>query len=229
MHVPVERRLEPARAHEQRQLLAHLEIVDRRSNMPVLAAPQMNGWRNHLLQAPARASGASRTDTSALSSQSSRSASIGRSWRQGARQHGAIDAARGCAGDDVDDRRAVRRCGRSRAGARNRSLRCRIRGRCRSSWSKNDALARAARSAMRVQRARRAHQLQNLLADAVHVDGERNAAEADERNAKFLLAQDPALIPVNSHRLADDAGEQPNTVNPWWLRSRCALAHSRRP
>ena len=43
-----------------------------------------------------------------------------------------------------------------------------------------------------VQRARGAHQLEDFLADAVHVDGERNAAEADERNAKFLLAQGPA-------------------------------------
>jgi hypothetical protein len=42
----------------------------------------------------------------------------------------------------------------------------------------------------RVQRARGAHQLENLLADAVHIDGERKAAEADERYAKFLLAQD---------------------------------------
>ena len=39
-----------------------------------------------------------------------------------------------------------------------------------------------------VQRARRPHQLQDFLADAVHVDGERNAAEAHQRNAKFLLA-----------------------------------------
>ncbi len=49
-------------------------------SMPVFAAPQMNGFRNHLLQAPARASGDSSTVTSALSSHRSRSASIGRSW-----------------------------------------------------------------------------------------------------------------------------------------------------
>ena len=46
-----------------------------------------------------------------------------------------------------------------------------------------------------VQRARGPHQLEDLLADAMHVDGERNAAEADERNAKFLLPQDPEPLP----------------------------------
>jgi hypothetical protein len=45
----------------------------------------------------------------------------------------------------------------------------------------------------RVQGARGAHQLQNFLADAVHIDGERDAAEADERYAKFLLAHDRGL------------------------------------
>src|SRR5262245_64373489 len=46
----------------------------------VLAIAQRNGLMNHLLQAPARASGASRTATSAFSSHRSRSASMGRSW-----------------------------------------------------------------------------------------------------------------------------------------------------
>src|SRR5262249_40769244 len=34
------------------------------------------------------------------------------------------------------------------------------------------------------------HELQDLLADAVHVDRERNAAEADECNAEFFFAQE---------------------------------------
>src|SRR6266481_6554545 len=50
------------------------------SNRPVAAAPQMNGFRIHLLHLPARASGASRTVTSALSSHRSRCRKIGRSW-----------------------------------------------------------------------------------------------------------------------------------------------------
>jgi hypothetical protein len=47
-----------------------------------------------------------------------------------------------------------------------------------------------------MQRARGAHQLQDFLGDAVHIDGERNAAEANERNPKFLLAQ--ALITLGT-------------------------------
>ena len=47
---------------------------------PVAAATQISGLMNHLLQLPARASGASRTEMSALSSHRSRSEPIGRSW-----------------------------------------------------------------------------------------------------------------------------------------------------
>src|SRR2546426_940545 len=42
----------------------------------------------------------------------------------------------------------------------------------------------------RVQRARRAHQLEDFLADAVHIAGKGNPAEADKRNAQLLFAQD---------------------------------------
>ena len=41
-----------------------------------------------------------------------------------------------------------------------------------------------------VQATRGAQELQDLLADAMHIDGERNAAEADKRDAKFFLAQE---------------------------------------
>ena len=60
-----------------------------------------------------------------------------------------------------------------------------------SAPSKNDACARRGAVGDRVQRARGAHQLEDFLADAVHVDGERDAAETDQRNAKLLLAHDP--------------------------------------
>ena len=63
----------------------------------------MTGLRNHLLHAPALASGDSSTVTSAFSSHRSRSGPIGRSWLERARQHRAVDAAGGGAGDDVDD------------------------------------------------------------------------------------------------------------------------------
>ena len=50
------------------------------SNAPVAATAQINGRKIHLLHAPARASGASSTVTSAFSSQRSRNRAVGRSW-----------------------------------------------------------------------------------------------------------------------------------------------------
>jgi hypothetical protein len=41
-----------------------------------------------------------------------------------------------------------------------------------------------------VQGARGTHELQDLPADAVHIDRERNAAEADECDAEFFFAQE---------------------------------------
>src|SRR6266487_3663386 len=53
----------------------------------------------------------------------------------------------------------------------------------------------------RMQRARGAHKLEDFLADAVHIDGERNSAEANKRYAKFLLAQDltPSARVIRPH------------------------------
>src|SRR5262249_16453065 len=84
-----------------------------------------------------------------------------------------------------------------------------------------------------VQRARGAHELQYLLADAVHVDRERNAAEADERNAKFLLAHDEVLA-GDSQPLPGSCREMAATgshfsVIPWWSRYRSRPAESRPP
>src|SRR5262249_9329587 len=45
-----------------------------------------------------------------------------------------------------------------------------------------------------MQRARGTHQFEDLFGHAMHVDGERNAAEANKRYAKFLFAQD--LVPT---------------------------------
>src|SRR5262249_25806536 len=49
-----------------------------------------------------------------------------------------------------------------------------------------------------VQRAGGADELQDLLADAMHVDGERDAAEADERNAKLLFTHGPSWRPASA-------------------------------
>ena len=157
-------------------------------SMPVLAAPQMNGLRNHLLQAPARASGASSTVTSALSSHRSRSGRHRQIVAECARQHGAVDAAGRRAGDDIDDHAQLdvaadlaQQLEINRLGVVFRIV-CDPAGR-------RMRPARGAPVGDGVQRARGAHQLEDLLADAMHVDGERDAAEADERNAKLFLAQ----------------------------------------
>jgi hypothetical protein len=46
-----------------------------------------------------------------------------------------------------------------------------------------------------VQRGRSTHELQDFLADPMHIDGERDAAEAYERNAKLFFAQGRAPTP----------------------------------
>ena len=150
----------------------------------------MTGLRNHLLQVPARASGDSRTvDVGVLEPQVAQ-----RLHRQvvaeRARQHGAVDAAGRGARDDVDDHAQF-----DAAADLAQELEIDLLGvvfrivaiACVEESSRSRA-AGTIRDG--VQRARGAHQLEDLLADAVHVDGERDAAEADQRNAKLLLAQD---------------------------------------
>ena len=75
---PVERRPEPARAHEQRQLAAHLQVGNGAKGAGLGGEPDCR-LRNHLLQLPARCDDGS-ISTSAFSSHRSRCASIGRSW-----------------------------------------------------------------------------------------------------------------------------------------------------
>jgi hypothetical protein len=107
--------------------------------------------------------------------------------RQRPCQHRAVDAAGGGAGDDVDDDAQIDLVadiaqqfeidgfgieGPARLGA------------------PGELGARPRRPiADVVQRARGAHQLQDLLADPVNVNGERDAAEADERDAQLFFTQ----------------------------------------
>ena len=117
-------------------------------SMPVVAAPQITGLRNHLLQAPARVSGDSRTDTSALSSQRSRSAPIGRSWLSArASMVPLMPPADAPAMMSTTTRSSS--CGRSRAAARNRPPRCRIRDRRGRARRRTTPARAASRSAIR--------------------------------------------------------------------------------
>ena len=157
-------------------------------NLPVFEAAQMNGVRNHLLQVPARASGDSSTETSALSSQRSAQCVHRQVVTERTRQHGAVDAARRCPRDDVDDHAQF-----DTAPDLAQQLEIDLLGVVFRIVAVDVIEERGAGAASpvgdRVQRARGADQLEDFLADAMHVDGERNAAEADQRNAKFFLAQ----------------------------------------
>src|SRR5262249_46301319 len=57
----------------------------------------------------------------------------------------------------------------------------------------------------------RARELEDLLGDAVHVDRERDAAEADQRYAQFLLAQSqvPEIDSRDDHDSAVCYGRRP--------------------
>ena len=109
---------------------------------------------------------------------------------QCAREHGAVDAAGRSAGDDVDDHPQLDVAADLAQQIEIDRLGVVFRDRSRSGAIEERGLRALGPVGDRVQRARGAHQLEDLLGDAMHVDGERNAAEADQRDAKFLFAQD---------------------------------------
>ena len=96
-----ERRLEPARAHEGRQLRPHLDVLHHRH----VAEPGRPDQRAHEPLAPAgrpRFRRQQAVDVGVLDPQIAQAA--GRQIvRQGARQHGGVDAASRRARDDIDD------------------------------------------------------------------------------------------------------------------------------
>src|ERR1019366_6178932 len=107
---------------------------------------------------------------------------------EGARQHGAVDAAGRGAGDDVDDDAQLKRppdipkqfeidfIGVVFGIAAIEMVK---KGRRRAFGAVRYA----------VQGAGSADQLENLLADSIHVDRKRNTSEADQRDPEFLLFQ----------------------------------------
>ena len=128
-----------------------------------------------------------------------------------ARQHGAVDAAGGRAGDDIDDHAQfdlaadlAQQLEIDRLGIVFRIVDVGV----------IEIICLAALAAIRdgVKRRGTPHQLEDFLADAVHVDGERNAAEADERDAKFLLAHESPDWDVSPAPELPDSGVAPNNV-----------------
>jgi hypothetical protein len=109
--------------------------------------------------------------------------------REGARQHHAVDSAGRRARDHVDDDAQLDvlpdRAQQIEVDRFRVVLRIVGRKEIRGSRTR----ARGAIPDV-VQGARGAHELQDLLADAVHVDGERDPAEPDQRQPEFFLAHE---------------------------------------
>jgi hypothetical protein len=145
--------------------------------MPVFAAPHIRGLRNHLLQAPARVLGDKRTR---------------------AREHGADDSPGGGARDDVDHDAQL-----DPAADLPQQIEIDLLGVEFGIATGGGIEKRSGRTPRpvgdRMQGAGGADQLQDFLADAMHIDGERNTAETDQRNAKLLLSQGnpPAGVAVS--------------------------------
>jgi hypothetical protein len=108
--------------------------------------------------------------------------------RERARQHRAVDAARRCARDDVDDDAELdlaadfpQKLKIDLLGIELGVLRIDMVG---------EGCVEARRSIRdRMQRDRGPDELQDLLADAVHIDRERHPAEEDQRKTKLFLPQ----------------------------------------
>src|SRR5258705_9824893 len=81
-----------------------------------------------------------------------------------------------------------------------------------------------------MQRGRCAHQFEDLLADAVHIDGERNPAKTDQRDAKLLLAHWSSLYaPGNGSMMSTKFAMEKRfvtSITPSRWPRRCAQAGS---
>ncbi len=149
--------------------------------------PHRTGRTASLLQRRARASGASRTLDVAVVEPEIAQAVCRQIVAQGTRQHRAVDAARGRAGNDIDDDAQIddaadlaQQLEVDRLGV--------VLG--AATWDGIEKRGTGTGRTIRdvVQRRGGAHELQDLLADAMHVDGERNAAKADESNAELFFS-----------------------------------------
>src|SRR5579864_1150281 len=108
---------------------------------------------------------------------------------QRTRQHSGIDAAGRGAGDDINDDAQLDLAANIAQELEVVGLGIVFRV-ARSGLVEKRSLDAPGAVGDSVQSTRGTRELQNLLADAVYIDGERNAAEADKRDAKFFLAQE---------------------------------------
>jgi hypothetical protein len=107
--------------------------------------------------------------------------------REGARQHHAVDPAGGRARDHVDDDAQLHVPTDDAQQIEVNRLRVVLRIAGRKEIRRLRARARGAIPDV-VQSARGAHELQDLLADAVHVNGERDPAKPNQGQPQLFLA-----------------------------------------
>src|SRR5262249_30866737 len=213
-HAPVERWLEPARAYEQGKLATHLHVRDRAETSGSGDRPEER-LEEPLAPGPgARVGRKQDRDIGTLEPEFAQCV-----HRQvvahGAREHCTVDTARGSAGDDIDDRAQL-----DGAADLAQQLEIDVLGVVLGIVAIDAVEKRCFRppgaGRDRMQRARGAHQLEDFLGDAVHVDGERDTAEANERYAKFLLAQDltPSLRAIRplAQIMQGESGNQKHFV-----------------
>ena len=182
----VERRLEPARAYQQRQFAPHLGVAELVDAAERGKAPQK---RAHEPFAARLGAGFGRQNLRHVGAVEPQIAQIAGAQivGEGARHHGAVDAARRRARDDVDDDAQIDLAADlaqqfviDRFGVVFRVGEIELVG---------EARARPGGAVDRVQRARGADQLDDFLADPVDIDRQRNAAETYQGDAKFFFAQ----------------------------------------
>jgi hypothetical protein len=176
-----ERRFEPARAHEQRQVLPHFSILDRWNPSHRRGSPDQRKEKPFAPFARPRLGRQEDVDVGVLDPEVAQHVHP-EVMAQGPRQHGAIDAPRRCSSDDVDDHPQLN-------GTADLFQQIEVdffRIVFRVAWvlGIKERCQRPLRAVPdTVQCGRRTHQLEYFLADPMHIDGERNAAETNQCNA----------------------------------------------
>jgi hypothetical protein len=182
-----QRRPEPARAHQQRELLAHLHVADRGQHACFGGAPEKGLEEPFAPHARTRVRRKQHRDIGIVEPEIAhcRHRQV---VTERARQHRAVDAAGRRTGNDVDNDAELQDAAdvAQEFEVNGLSVVFRVSG-IRPVGECGLCAARPVGDG--VQRGRGTHQLQDLLGDTMHIDGERNAAEADQRNAKLFLAQ----------------------------------------
>ena len=232
-HAPVERWLEPARAYEQGKLPAHLHVRDRAETAGPGNRPEER-LEEPLAPGPGARVGRKQDRDIGILEPEVAQCIHRQVVAHGAREHGTVDTARGCAGDDIDDRAQL-----DGAADLAQQIEIDLLGVVLGIVAIDAVEERCFRPPGavrdRMQRARGAHQLEDFLGDAVHVDGERNTAEANERYAEFLLAQDltPSVRAIRplARIMQGESSNQKHFVplTPSWSRYRSTPAGSRHP